>query len=85
VRAGRGPNTLAGEELARLGTRRRSPAELTPAEVRVVELASQGLSNKAIAQTLFVTVHTIEVHLSHAYRKLGVSSRTQLAGRLAER
>ena len=70
------------EELARLGSRRRSPAELTPAEARVVELAAQGQSNKAIAQRLFVTVHTVEVHLSHAYRKLGVSSRTQLAGRL---
>ena len=72
----------AGEELSRLGSRRRSPAELTPAEVRVVELAAEGQSNKAIAQRLFVTVHTVEVHLSHAYKKLGVSSRTQLAGRL---
>src|SRR4051794_20837895 len=35
-----------------------------------------------IAQALFVTVHTVEVHLSHAYAKLGVRSRTQLAGRL---
>jgi DNA-binding NarL/FixJ family response regulator len=47
-------------------------------------LAAEGLSNKEIARTLFVTVHTIEVHLSHAYAKLGVRSRTQLAGRLAQ-
>jgi DNA-binding NarL/FixJ family response regulator len=51
----------------------------------VVELAADGLSNKEIAQTLFVTVNTVEVHLSHAYAKLGVRSRTQLAGRLSDR
>jgi DNA-binding CsgD family transcriptional regulator len=71
------------DELARLGGRRRVPGALTPAELRVVELAVQGLSNKAIAQALFVSIHTVEVHLTHAYRKLGVTSRTQLAGRLA--
>jgi DNA-binding NarL/FixJ family response regulator len=49
----------------------------------VADLAVRGLSNKEIAQALFVTVHTVEVHLSHAYAKLGVRSRTQLAGRLA--
>jgi DNA-binding CsgD family transcriptional regulator len=70
------------DELARLGGRRRVPGALTPAELRVVELAVQGLSNKAIAQALFVSIHTVEVHLTHAYRKLEVSSRTQLAGRL---
>jgi DNA-binding NarL/FixJ family response regulator len=49
----------------------------------VAQLVAQGLSNKEVAQALFVTVHTVEVHLSHAYAKLGVRSRTQLAGRLA--
>jgi DNA-binding CsgD family transcriptional regulator len=58
---------------------------LTPAEQRAVDLAATGLSNKEIAQALFVTVHTVEVHLSRAYAKLGVRSRTQLAGRLAGR
>jgi DNA-binding NarL/FixJ family response regulator len=48
----------------------------------VVELAAGGLPNKKIATTLFVTVHTVEVHLAHAYAKLGVRSRTQLAARL---
>jgi DNA-binding NarL/FixJ family response regulator len=43
-----------------------------------VHLAAQGLSNKDIAARLFVTVHTVEVHLSHAYAKLGVRSRSQL-------
>jgi len=78
---------LARSELVRLGGRRRAqePGELTPSERRVVELAADGLSNKEIAQNLFVTVRTVEVHLKHAYAKLGIRSRTQLAGRLSER
>jgi DNA-binding NarL/FixJ family response regulator len=51
----------------------------------VVELAADGLANKEIAQTLFVSVRTVEVHLKHAYAKLGIRSRTQLARRLSER
>jgi DNA-binding CsgD family transcriptional regulator len=75
---------LARTELARLVTRRPTPAgELTAAEQRVVALAAEGLSNKEIARHLFVAVHTVEVHLGHAYAKLGVRSRTQLASRLA--
>jgi DNA-binding CsgD family transcriptional regulator len=71
----------AHSELARVsGRRRRAAGELTPAEERVVELAVQGLSNKEIAQKLVVAVNTVEVHLSHAYAKLGVRSRSQLAG-----
>ena len=69
----------ARSELERVGARRPRPAgELTPAEQRVAELAADGLSNKEIARTLFVTVNTVEVHLSHAYAKLGVRSRAQL-------
>ena len=76
---------LAREELGRVGARRPAPSgDLTPTEKRVVELAVEGRSNKEIARILFVTVHTVEVHLSHSYAKLGVRSRTQLAGRLAE-
>jgi DNA-binding CsgD family transcriptional regulator len=72
----------ARAELDRLGSR---PAgkELTAAEQRVAELAAQGRSNKEIAGSLFVSVHTVEVHLSHAYAKLGVRSRAQLARRLS--
>ena len=77
----------AGEaraQLSRVGGRRPRQADgLTPSEQRVAELAAGGRSNKDIARTLFVTVHTVEVHLSRAYAKLGVRSRTQLAGRLA--
>jgi DNA-binding CsgD family transcriptional regulator len=75
----------ARSELARVGARRpqsKTPGGLTKTETRVAELAAQGLSNKEIASALFVTVHTVEVHLSHAYAKLGIRSRSQLAHRL---
>jgi DNA-binding NarL/FixJ family response regulator len=49
----------------------------------VAELARNGLANKEIARTLFLSVKTVEGHLSHVYAKLGVRSRTQLARRLS--
>jgi DNA-binding CsgD family transcriptional regulator len=42
------------------------------------------MTNKHIAQALFVTVKTVETHLGHVYRKLDISSRSQLRGRLAQ-
>jgi DNA-binding CsgD family transcriptional regulator len=60
------------------GRRAGAPGELTHSERRVAELASRGLSNKEIAGALFISVHTVEVHLSRSYAKLGVRSRTQL-------
>jgi DNA-binding CsgD family transcriptional regulator len=73
----------ARDELGRLGGRRRNTdGALTPSEQRVVAFAAEGLSNKEIAARLVVTVHTVEVHLSRAYAKLGVRSRAQLARRL---
>jgi DNA-binding CsgD family transcriptional regulator len=75
----------ARAELARIGARKpQQIGELTPTEQRVAELAAQGLSNKEIAQALFVTVNTVEAHLSHAYAKLGIRSRAQLARAFAE-
>jgi DNA-binding NarL/FixJ family response regulator len=56
---------------------------LSGSERRVVELAAEGSSNPEIAQALFVTVRTVEVHLTHAYQKLGIQSRAQLADALA--
>ena len=55
-------------------------------EIRLAEIArmaAQGMSNKELAQTLFVTVKAVEVHLSSVYRKLRISSRAQLAQALA--
>lgn len=73
----------ARSEPARVAGRRGQAASgLTPTERHVAELAAEGLSNKEIARALFVTVGTVEVHLSHAYAKLGVRSRAQLARRL---
>ena len=75
----------ARSEHARVGGRRpQATGELTPAERRVAELAANGLANKEIARSLFITVRTVEVHLKHAYAKLGVRSRTQLARRFSE-
>ena len=73
----------ARSELARVSARRPRPrGELTAAERRVVELAAEGRSNKEIAQALFVAVNTVETHLSHAYRKLTIKSRRELATKL---
>ncbi|HKU58578.1 MAG TPA: LuxR C-terminal-related transcriptional regulator, partial [Gaiellaceae bacterium] len=65
--------------------RRRSlsgPASLTASELRVAELASRGLTNREIAQALFVTARTVEGHLTNAFRKLRVGSRTALGAAL---
>ena len=57
---------------------------LTLSERRVAELAAEGPTNREIAQALFVTQRTVEVHLTSIYRKLAISSRSLLAGALAE-
>jgi DNA-binding NarL/FixJ family response regulator len=73
----------ARDELAASGARPRRAAQsgrdaLTPAEVRVADLAARGLANREIAQALFLTVKTIETELGHAYAKLGIRSRREL-------
>jgi DNA-binding CsgD family transcriptional regulator len=72
--------TLAGAR--RRGTAARGPDALTPAQRRVCELAAQGRSNPQIAAELFLSRRTVEFHLRGAFRKLGISSREELAGRL---
>jgi DNA-binding CsgD family transcriptional regulator len=57
---------------------------LTPSERRIALLAAEGRSNRQIAQTLFVTIKTVEAHLSHTYRKLDITSRTQISSVLAQ-
>jgi DNA-binding CsgD family transcriptional regulator len=57
-------------------------ASLTASELRTAQMAAAGLSNPAIAQALFVTVKTVEGHLSGAYRKLDVRSRAELPAAL---
>jgi DNA-binding CsgD family transcriptional regulator len=75
---------IANLHLRTLGSRPRrlestGMDSLTPAELRAVSLAAVNVTNRAIADKLFVNVKTIEGHLSKAYRKLGVSSRFELA------
>ena len=55
---------------------------LTPSERRVAQLAAVGLSNRDIAQNLFITARTVEGHLTHAYQKLAITSREQLPATL---
>ena len=65
-------------------TERSGPGSLTPSERRVAELAAAGRTNKEIAQALYVTLKTVEVHLSSSYQKLGIGSRRELGAALAE-
>ena len=58
---------------------------LTPSERRVAELAADDLTNKEIAQTLFVSGRGFEFFSSSGYRKLGITSRREFPGALAER
>jgi DNA-binding CsgD family transcriptional regulator len=57
---------------------------LTPSERRIATMANEGLSNRQIAQTLFLSVKTVEMHLGHAYSKLDVHSRRELASAFRE-
>ena len=68
---------------ARSTERRDGLAGLTPSERRVAGMAASGMSNREIAQALFVTVKAIEYHLANAYRKLDIDSRRQLRPLLA--
>jgi DNA-binding CsgD family transcriptional regulator len=76
------------EGLAAGGTRprkilRSGVAELTASERRVAAMASEGMTNREIAEALVVTTKTVESHLGHAYRKLEIRSRRELARALA--
>lgn len=62
--------------------RKRSPSgwpSLTPTELDIVRLVSEGLTNKDVGAKLFISPRTVQTHLTHVYTKLGISSRVQLA------
>jgi DNA-binding CsgD family transcriptional regulator len=72
------------EERARIGGRAPSGDDLTPTEQRIADLVASGMTNREVAERLFVTPKTVESALTRVYRKLGIRSRTQLARLAAE-
>ncbi len=80
--------------LRRLGVRRRlGPVErpahgwaaLTPTELEVVRLVGRGLTNRAAAERLYISPHTVSTHLRKVFAKLAINSRVELARLLATR
>ncbi|OIV39453.1 hypothetical protein BIV57_01050 [Mangrovactinospora gilvigrisea] len=80
--------------LRHLGVRRRPArtpdadggwAALTPAELRVARLVAAGMTNRAVAERLFLSRHTVDAHLRRIFAKVGVSSRVELARLAADR
>ena len=72
-------------ELAAIGGRPAATGELTSTELRVAHLAIAGRTNREIAATMFLSVRTVETHLSRVYHKLGVRSRTELGPAFQQR
>jgi DNA-binding CsgD family transcriptional regulator len=79
--------------LRRLGVQRRLPAErrptqgwtaMTDSELAVVRLVTDGLTNREVAERLYISPHTVSGHLRHAFEKLGINSRVALTRITAE-
>ena len=64
------------------GTRWRMPGQLTFREAEIADLAARGMSNRQIAEHLFISKRTVDAHLDHIYAKLGISSRVELLNAL---
>jgi DNA-binding CsgD family transcriptional regulator len=74
--------------LRELGVRRRLVAAeletngwaaMTSSELAVAQLVAEGLTNREVAERLFVSPHTVNSHLRHVFAKLGINSRVELA------
>jgi DNA-binding CsgD family transcriptional regulator len=72
----------AAAQLARVNLRPAAAGTLTETERRVAELAARGLTNREVAQQLFLAAKTVEANLARVYRKLGIASRAELGARL---
>jgi DNA-binding NarL/FixJ family response regulator len=77
-------------ELSAVGVRPRRARlsgleSLTPAELRVASAAADGMTNREIAESLFLSLRTVETHLTHTYQKLGIEARKELAAALGAR
>jgi DNA-binding NarL/FixJ family response regulator len=75
----------AAAELARVNVRAATAGTLTETERRVAELAAAGLTNRQVAQQLFLAVKTVEANLARIYLKLGITSRAELGARMGPR
>jgi DNA-binding NarL/FixJ family response regulator len=65
-----------------MNLRAAAPAQLTETERRIADLAARGLTNRAIAEELFLATKTVEANMARAYRKLGIRTRAELGARL---
>ncbi len=72
----------AREQLDRIAAGREDEHGLTPTQVQVAELVVEGLTNREVAERLFMSPHTVEAHLTAIYRALGIRSRAELAAAL---
>jgi DNA-binding CsgD family transcriptional regulator len=72
----------ADSELARIGGRAPTRFDLTPTERQVSELVATGLTNREVADAMFISPDTVQANLKRIYRKLGVRSRTELAAKV---
>jgi non-specific serine/threonine protein kinase len=70
------------DEPAADGSRWRVPGQLTFREAEIADLAARGMSNRQIAEHLFISKRTVDAHLDHIYAKLGISSRIELLNAL---
>jgi predicted ATPase/DNA-binding CsgD family transcriptional regulator len=70
------------DEPAAEGTRWRMPGQLTIREGEIADLTARGMSNRQIAEHLFISKRTVDAHLDHIYAKLGISSRVELLNAL---
>jgi predicted ATPase/DNA-binding CsgD family transcriptional regulator len=85
--------SLTLNEMAGYATRGRGPRarpalgweSLTPTELTVAQAVAEGLSNPQIAARMFISRRTVTTHLTSIFRKLGVTSRAELAARAARR
>lgn len=60
-------------------------ALLTPREAQILDAIADGLTNKAIARRLGISLHTVKFHVESVFRKLGASTRTEAVARASER
>ena len=58
--------------------------DITSRETDVLRLVAEGYNNKEIAKQLFITSHTVKAHLTHIYKKFGVTNRTAAAMKIKE-